>query len=90
MNFEFIIHANFMFCQGVSMDNFKNRLREQRIKSGATQKAMADYLGVTTRAYQFYESGGRYPDFQGLLALADYFDVSIDYLVGRSDVPDRR
>ena len=72
------------------MDIFKDRLKEQRIKSGATQKAMGEYLGITTRAYQFYESGERYPDFQGLLLLADYFDVSIDYLVGRSDVPERR
>ncbi len=72
------------------MDIFKDRLKEQRIKSGATQKDMGKYLGITTRAYQFYESGERYPDFQGLLALADYFDVSIDYLVGRSDLPARR
>lgn len=90
MNFKFIIYANFMFCQGVGMDIFKDRLKEQRMKRGATQKAMGEYLGITTRAYQFYESGERYPDFQGLLSLADYFDVSIDYLVGRSDVPERR
>lgn len=46
-----------------------------------------EYLGISTRAYQYYESGERYPDFEGLLALADYFQVSIDYLVGRSDEP---
>ena len=69
---------------------FAKRLKELRNSRRIYQREMADYLGVTTRAYQFYESGGRYPDFQGLLALADYFDVSIDYLVGRSDVPDRR
>lgn len=48
---------------------------------------MGEYLGISTRAYQYYESGERYPDFEGLLALADYFQVSIDYLVGRSDEP---
>ena len=72
------------------MEIFAKRLKELRKSRRIYQREMADYLGVTTRAYQFYESGGRYPDFQGLLALADYFDVSIDYLVGRSDVPDRR
>lgn len=72
------------------MEIFAKRLKELRNSRRIYQREMADYLGVTTRAYQFYESGGRYPDFQGLLALADYFDVSIDYLVGRSDVPDRR
>ncbi len=85
MNFKFIIHANFMFCQEVSMNQFKDRLKELRLAKGITQKSMGERLGITTRAYQFYESGERYPDFQGLLALADYFQVPLDYLVGRSD-----
>lgn len=67
------------------MDIFKNRLKELRTAHGATQKDMSEYLGITLRAYQYYESGHRYPDFQGLIALADYFEVPIDYLVGRSD-----
>ena len=45
----------------------------------------AERLGVTVRAYHYYEEGKRYPDFQGLLTLADCFQVSLDYLVGRSD-----
>ena len=39
--------------------------------------------------YQRYEYGEREPSFQKLIALADYFDVSLDYLVGRSDDPTR-
>ena len=40
--------------------------------------------------YQRYEYGDRSPAFEQLIALADYFDVSLDYLVGRSDDPVRR
>ena len=44
-------------------------------------------LGISLRAYQFYESGAYDPALPNLIALADYFQVSIDYLVGRSDTP---
>ena len=42
-------------------------------------------LGVTRWSVHNYETGKNRPDYDGLLALADYFDVSLDYLVGRSD-----
>ena len=70
------------------MENFQDRLKSLRKEKCVTQKAMGEYLGITVRAYQFYEEGRRYPDFHGLIALADYFDVSIDYLEGRSDRPE--
>lgn len=37
------------------------------------------------RTYQCYEYGERIPDLEGLIAIADFFDVSLDYLVGRSE-----
>jgi transcriptional regulator with XRE-family HTH domain len=49
------------------------------------QKELAEPLGVTVRACRYYEEGKRYPDFQGLPALADDFQIPLDYLVGRSD-----
>lgn len=69
----------------LATDTFQIRLKELRIARGATHRDMGELLGITPRAYQYYESGSRYPDFKGLIALADYFDVSIDYLVGRTD-----
>lgn len=50
---------------------------------------MADGIGVAEQAYQRYEYGKTVPSALVLIALADYFDVSLDYLVGRSDDPAR-
>ena len=65
------------------------RIQEQRKEAGKTQQEMADFLGVKIRVYQYYESGGRKPTLDNLIVLADYFDVSLDYLVGRSDHRER-
>lgn len=51
---------------------------------------MAEILGVSERAYQHYELNDREPPLSKVIVLADYFDVSIDYLVGRSDEAKRR
>lgn len=46
---------------------------------------MAGRLGITLRAYQYYEEGKHVPDLDGLVALADVLEVSLDYLAGRVD-----
>ena len=71
------------------MPNFNERLKYLRTSKNVLQKDIANYLGISIRAYQHYETGTRYPDFQGINKLADYFDVSTDYLLGRSDDPTR-
>ena len=45
----------------------------------------AEYLGVSRWSVHNYESGKNRPDYEGLLKLADYFEVSLDYLTGRTD-----
>lgn len=69
---------------------FPERLKELRFSRNLTQKEIADSVGMAPVAYQRYEYGTREPAYQKLIALADYFDVSLDYLVGRSDDPTRR
>ena len=69
---------------------FPERLKELRISRNLTQKAIADSVGMAPVAYQRYEYGTREPAYEKLIALADYFDVSLDYLVGRSDDPEVR
>jgi transcriptional regulator with XRE-family HTH domain len=62
------------------------RLKELREKKGATQEDMAKLMGVVARQYQRYERGEGEPKLAGWILLADFFDVSLDYLVGR-DLP---
>ena len=50
---------------------------------------MAEIFNITERGYQNYEIGKSTPNFNVLISLADFFDVSLDYLVGRSDNPAR-
>lgn len=63
-----------------------NRLRELRKERNVTQQELADDMLVTQRILARYESGEREPRLPMVFDLADYFNVSIDYLVGRSDV----
>lgn len=64
------------------------RLKKLRKEKGATQAQVADYLGLKLRAYQYYESGEHRPEYEKLMALADFFEVTTDYLLGRSDRKD--
>jgi len=63
------------------------RLKELRITLSPkpTQTDLANFLGIKLRTYQDYEAGKVDIPSSKLIALADYFQVSIDYLVGRSD-----
>ncbi len=66
------------------MKDFSEILKELRLERRLSQKALGEVLGISDRNIRFYESGEHRPDFEGLLLLADYFHVSLDYLVGRS------
>ena len=70
--------------------NFGERLKQLRAVKNLTQKQLAIETETSERGIQNYEMGIRKPAFDVLIALADYFDVSLDYLVGRSDDPTRR
>ncbi|WP_083520794.1 helix-turn-helix domain-containing protein [Alicyclobacillus kakegawensis] len=72
------------------MSSLGKRLCELRQQRNIKQREMAEFLGVTLRAWQRYEAGDREPTIDQLIQLADFFDVSLDYLVGRSDNPQGR
>lgn len=63
------------------------RLRERRKEKGLTQCQVAIYCDITEKAYQNYELMAREPKLEILIKIADLFDVSLDYLVGRTDTP---
>lgn len=67
------------------MANFTERLRQLRDESGKTQSQIAKELGLTPQAFSYFVNG-REPNYETLGKIADYFQVSVDYLLGRSDV----
>lgn len=62
-------------------------LRRVRSLQGKTQLQVAEAIGIHYQAYQRYERGSVSPSGETLIALADFYGVSLDYLVGRSDDP---
>ena len=72
------------------MSNFALRMKELRKEKKLKQQELADEFSVKLRTYQGYEYGESDPEVAKLLAIADFFDVSLDYLMGRSDVRERR
>lgn len=66
------------------------KLRELRTAQNKSQQDIANILGITRQAYNNYELGYREPSNEMLLKLADYFDVSLDYLLGRSAVRNQK
>ncbi len=69
------------------MLKFSNRLKQLRKEKKLKQSDMAELLELTTRHYQQIEYGKVNIPTLTLIFLADYFDVSIDYLVGRTNNP---
>lgn len=63
------------------------RLKELRKKRGISQLRLAMDLGMNQNSISRYESGEREADYQTLIRLADYFNVSIDYLLERTTNP---
>ena len=67
------------------MQVFPKRLIEQRKLNKLTQTDVARYLNITQPSYIRYENGKAEPTYENLVRLADLFDVSVDYLLGRTD-----
>jgi len=65
---------------------FAKRLEKLRHEKDLTHQQMADMLGITRQAYGNYELAKREPDIKTLKVLADFFNVSLDYLLGKSPV----
>ena len=63
-----------------------NNLKILRKRKGVSQQDIADYLGIVRSAYGFYETGKRDPSTDILQKLSDYFEVSIDTILGREEL----
>ena len=87
-----LVHVNtfLKIFWGENMSAFSNRIVQLKIERKLLQKDIAKAIGLSVRGYQYYETGQKEPRLSNLIALANYFNVSIDYLAGISDTPERR
>lgn len=69
------------------MSNYTNRLKELREKQNIMAKDIAALLQISYRNYQRYEKGEIDPPTSKTLLLAEFYNVSMDYLVGRTNKP---
>lgn len=68
------------------MKIFQKRLQEQRALFKYTQREMAEKLDISQPSYIRYENGTSEPTQENLVKIADIFDVSVDYLLGRKEL----
>ena len=61
------------------------RIQDLRVDSDLSQKQLGEILHISQRSYSHYETGSRGIPIEMLIRLADYYDTTIDYLVGRTD-----
>jgi transcriptional regulator with XRE-family HTH domain len=73
-----------------SEESFATRLRALRLSRGMTQAAVGEVIGIKGQAVNDMEHGRVKTSLDRAIQLADFFDVSLDYLVGRSEEPRRR
>lgn len=65
---------------------FGDRLKELRIEKNLTQAQLAKFLNISPSSIGMYEKNRRIPDTETLKRFAKYFNVSVDYLIGKSDI----
>lgn len=71
---------------GLPLEILAKRLRDLREEKGLTQKDLAQILGLSSKStITNYEQNNRDPDYETLIKIAKYFEVSIDYLLGQTD-----
>lgn len=89
---SFLFFENFYFKESdgeLEMKKFAQRLKELREYYGMTQAEVAKCLNFSPAAISIYECGTRGPGIEELILLADFFQVSLDYFVGRFDCTKR-
>lgn len=80
-----ILHI--MGTQHTYVNVFGDRLRQLRYSRNLSQELLAEELNISVRSLQKYESHHCFPTFEILITIADFFDVSLDYLAGRTNNP---
>lgn len=69
-----------------NIDKLKDRLRELRLSKKLNQEELANALNISKSTIAMWETGSRFPAPEGIESIADYFNVDVDYLYGRSNI----
>ena len=93
ITYTYYYSNNFCYCQvlrnkigyNLGMVTFKERLKELRTEKGVSQQELGKILNATKMAISHWESGHSEPSISQLIILSSFFDVSIDFLVGKED-----
>lgn len=67
------------------MNNFATRLKELRTENKLTQRDLAKAVGLSQNAINMWENNNRVPNANAVIALAKYFNVTTDYILGLED-----
>jgi len=82
------VYNNFTACKkDVVKLSFGERLKRLREERDLTQLELAKILNIANSTLSLYESGKRHPDFETLQKIAKFFNVTTDFLLGRTDDP---
>lgn len=71
------------------MSNLQERLKTLRNNNKLTQRQLAKKLNISPSTVALYETGDRNPDMTMLKRIADFFNVSVDYLLGQTNIPEQ-
>lgn len=74
-------------AEGVIMEEFSSRLQRLRERQRKKKYVMSELCGISQSSLRRYERGEMEPSAKALVAIADYFGVSVDYLLGRTENP---
>lgn len=69
--------------------NLNERIKYLRIKNNLTSKELSEILNISVSSVSLYESGKRTPSLSLIIKVADYFNVSTDYLLGKTNIPNQ-
>ena len=74
-------------CYNFTMSTFKERLKELRKERNLSQQELGNLINMSKMAISHWESGHSEPSIAQLIVLSEYFDVTVDYLIGKTELP---
>ncbi len=80
-----VMHFGTICSKMLIMNTFGENLKSLRLEKNLSRKQLALTLSVSERLVSYWENGDRECNFDMLIQIADYFDVTLDYLLGRTD-----